>query len=119
MIKEVFPKSIQFFNSTDKLNYNKIFLYSDRDIFENEIKYNEKSFEKIDLGSFNDIDLPGQVENPSHSLERALYSSYEWSSLDKNFYDGVLFCFIDFFPDPLSEIKQLKFRAYPLKEEHN
>ena len=111
MFKEIYPDL--YFNQSEKLNNEKFFLYSDRDIVIKYIKFKGKLFELQDP---NDIDLPGQIEDPCHSIEKTLGSSYEWSVLKNMYCNGFLLCYLDFFPSPHSDIKQLKFKVYQLNE---
>lgn len=114
MIKELFPKYITDDSTYDSNLSKKVFLYSDHDIKEKEIKFNNKLF---CLDDSEVIDLPGRAEDPLHSAERALYNTYEWQFFKKDICNGFLLCFLDFTSDPHSDLKQLIFRAYRLKEE--
>ena len=114
MFKEIYPDL--YFTQTEKEKNEKFFLYSDRDIVTKDIKYKGKVFK---LQEPNDIDVPGQIENPSHSIEKSLGSSYEWSFLKRMYCNGFLLCFLDFFPSPNTDIKQLKFKVYQLNEISN
>ena len=114
MIRELFPKYINDGSTFESNLSSKVFLYSDHDIKEKEIKFNDKLF---NLDDSEVIDLPGRIEDPLHSAERALYNTYEWPFFNKDICNGFLLCFLDFSSNPYSGVKQLSFRAYRLKEE--
>lgn len=113
MIKQMNPKNFANYTQNEKFIVNKIILYSDRDITSEEIEYNGKEY---GLEDPTDIDLPGQIEDPLHSISRTLFEIYEWSLLKASFCDGFLLCYLDFIPGSETDAKQLQFRAYKLKE---
>ena len=113
MIKQLNPKNFANYSQNEKDIAKKIFLYSDRDVSEEEIAYGEKEY---GLEDPMDIDLPGQLTDVLHSIGRTLFNSYEWSILSASFCDGFLICYLDFVTGDDSEAKQLNFRVYKLKE---
>ena len=113
MIKQLNPKIFLNFAKHEKEIANKVFLYSDRDPTEEEIEYNDKEY---GLEDPSNIDLPGQVTDPVHSIGRSLFGIYEWSLLKASFCDGYLICYLDFIPGEDSNAKQLQFKVYKLKE---
>ena len=113
MISQMNPKNFANYSSEQQEIASKIFLYSDRDISEEEIQYGEKEY---GLEDPTDIDLPGQLTDIKNSIGRSLFNIYEWSLLKASFCDGFLICYLDFVTGDDSEAKQLKFRVYKLKE---
>lgn len=112
MIKEIYPK----FNEHKEEFEDELFLYSDRDILSKQILFKEKIY-KVQESSI--MDLPGQVEDPIHSVERALVNTYEWHQFNKKYCHTYLICFQDFIPNPHSDAKQLTFKIYNLQEKNN
>ncbi len=113
MIKQMNPKNFANYKLNEKDITNKIFLYSDRDLTEQEIEFGDKEY---GLEDPSDIDLPGQLTDVMHSIGRNIFSIYEWSLLKASFCDGFLICYKDFVTGDDSESKQLKFKVYKLKE---
>lgn len=111
MIEQINSKNFANYSKQEKDIKSKIFLYSDRDILDEEIEFNDK---KYGLDDPTDIDLPGQIEDPLHSISRTLFEIYEWSLLKASFCDGYLLCYLDFIPGSQSDAKQLQFRVYKL-----
>ena len=107
------PKNFANYKLNEKDLANRVFLYSDRDISEEEIAFEDKEY---GLEDPSDIDLPGQLTDVKHSIGRSLFNIYEWNLLKASFCDGYLICYLDFVTGDDSEAKQLKFRVYRLKE---
>ena len=111
MISRMNPKNFTNYKEHRKDIEKKIFLFSDRDVLQEEIDFEEVTY---GLEDPTDIDLPGQIEDPVHSLSRSLFAIYEWSLLKASFCDGYLFCYMDFIPGSESDAKQLQFKVYHL-----
>jgi len=112
MFKQMNPKNFANFNQNKDVA-NKLFLYSDHDLTDEEIAFGDKEY---GLEEPMSIDLPGQLTDIMHSIGRTLFNIYEWSLLKTSFCDGFLICYLDFVTGNDSEAKQLKFKVYLLKE---
>ena len=113
MVKRLNPKNFTNFNLQDSDIGDKIFLYEEREPNSDEFEFEDLKFSLDDPVS---IDLSGQVTDPSKTIARSLFNSYEWSHLKASFADGWLFIYIEFAPGSDSDSKQLKFKVYPLKK---
>ena len=113
MLKQLNPKNFANYDKHKDEIANKIFLYDDRDPTVIEIEWNDITY---GLEDPSEIDLPGQVTDPVHSIRRTLFGIYEWSLLKASFCDGYLLCYLDFIPGSESDAKQLQFKVYRLKE---
>lgn len=113
MVKRLNPKDFVNFDKNKQDIEKKIFLYDERDPNSKEFEYNENLFLLDDPMT---IDLTGQVTDPSKTVARSLFNSYEWTHLKASFADGWLFIYLEFAPGSDSDSKQLKFKVYPLKK---
>lgn len=113
MVKLLNVKNFANYNEHKKDVDSKIFLFHDREFNKKEVEHNGITYA---LDESTNIDLTGQITDPSRAIARSLFNSYEWSILKASFCDGYLFLYSDFAPGSESDHKQIKFKVYNLKK---
>lgn len=112
MAKRLNPKNFTNFNLF-KDSETKYFFYEEREPRKNIFEYDELSFL---LEEPTIISLTGHVTDPSKTISRSLFNSYDWVHLSASFADGWLFVYLDFAPGSDTDAKQIRYKVYNLKK---
>jgi len=113
MVKRLNSKNFVNYNDHKKEVESKLFLYEERDPNTKEFEFEEQIYLLEDP---ENISLTGQITDPSNTISRSLFNSYEWTHLKASFAVGWLFVYLDFAPGSEADSKHLKFKVYSLKK---